>query len=335
MGQRASIHVSTVNALLDGCRNRGVSPGLVLLQVGESEELLADREARFPVSKMGDLIATISHMLHDETLGFLERPTPPGGLELWIHSCITARTLGQAIERWIRFWRMVHRDQRTEMTVDGDQVRVATVYASDDDLDRSSFITWKMFLMVRLASWLIGKPLLLDRVCFTFEEPVDREDYVDMFPTRHYFRHADNSFEFNRRFLDMPLIRPPESVPDFVRNLPHLMTVERVDHSYTARVRLMLQGAEQVDDVPLTCVAQKLNCSEDTIRRRLKAEGSAFTEIKESVRREMAIYHLHSMNTPINEIAYMLGFSEPSAFNRAFKRWTGETPGDFRRKACV
>ena len=59
-----------------------------------------------------------------------------------------------------------------------------------------------------------------------------------------------------------------------------------------------------------------LNRSEDTLRRHLKVEGSHFSEIKESVRRDQAVYHLECLKTPINQIAYMLGFSEPSAFNR-------------------
>jgi AraC-like DNA-binding protein len=96
----------------------------------------------------------------------------------------------------------------------------------------------------------------------------------------------------------------------------------------------MLQEAENVDDLPLSLVAQLLNRSEDTVRRHLKVEGSHFSEIKESVRRDRAVYHLQCLETPINQIAYMLGFSEPSSFNRAFKRWTGQTPGDYRRQVA-
>jgi len=334
VGQRTSVHISTVNAMLAGCVSRGVDPGCIMRRLGEPHHSLANPDARFPKSRIGYLIAAISQELEDETLGFLERPTPPGGLEMWLHASITSRTLREAMERWIRFWRMIHREQVTTLTVDGDRARVMTVFKDDSTLDRSAFITWLMFLMVRLASWLIGKPLLLDRVCFTFSPPADLDDYLDMFPSRHYFSHADNSFDFNRRFLDMPVAQSPDKVQDFVRSLPHLMTVQRVDHSLTARIRRMVQAAACADEVSLGLVSQDLNCSEDTIRRRLKSEGSTFSEIKESVRRDMAVYHLEYLDTSINEIAYRLGFSEPSAFNRAFKRWTGQTPGDYRRQAC-
>lgn len=332
VAQRTSVHISTINAMLAGCRRHGVSPALILRRLGEDASLLENPDARFPRNRIGDLIAAIALALNDETLGFLARPTPPGGMEMWIHASITSQTLGEAMERWIRFWRMVHHEQETTLSVDGDQARVMTVFTDHSEVDRSAFVTWLMFLMVRLASWLIGKPLLLDRLCLAFDAPADPDDYADMFPCRHYFARAYNSFDFNRRFLDMPVVQSPDAVHDLVRNLPHLMAVQRVDHSLTAEVSRMVRAAGTADEVSLGCVSRHLNCSEDTIRRRLKSEGSTFSQIRESVRRDRAVYHLESLGTPINEIAYMLGFSEPSAFNRAFKRWTGQTPGDYRRE---
>ncbi len=318
--------------MLAGCRRRGVEPGRIMERIGEPAALLADPDARFPKSRIGDLLAAIAVELQDETLGFLERATPPGGMAMWVHASITSRTLREAIERWILFWHMVHREQRTTLALDGDQARIMTVFNDASDLDRSAFVTWLMFLMVRFSSWLIGKPLLLDRLCFTFGPPADPDDFTDMFPARHYFSHTCNSVDFNRRFLDMAVVRTPDDVRAFARQLPHLMSVQRADQSMTARIRRMVQATGSAEAASLQAVAVELGVSEDTIRRRLKKEGSSFSEIRESVRRDIAVYHLESMQTSINAIADMLGFSEPSAFNRAFKRWTGQTPGDFRRE---
>jgi len=332
MGQRTSIHIRTIDSFLEGCRRKGVAPATIMERIGEPDDTLASPEGRFPVAKVGEFIAAIASELRDETLGFLERPTAPGGMELWIHACISARTLGEAIDRWIRFWRLVHHDQQTRLALDGEEARLSTVFIDDDTIDRSSFVTWEMFLMLRLAGWLIAKPLLLDRLYFTFAPPPDPDDYSDMFPARHYFGSGENCIVFNRRFLDMPVVRTADQVPDFIASLPYLMSEQRVDLSLTAQIRRMLQAAESVDELPLGAVARQLNRSEDTVRRHLKGEGSHFSEIKESVRRDRAVYHLECLKTPINQIAYMLGFSEPSAFNRAFKRWTGQTPGDYRRQ---
>jgi hypothetical protein len=84
----------------------------------------------------------------------------------------------------------VHRDQLTRLTLDGEEARLSTVFIGDAELDRSSFVTWEMFLMLRLASWLIDKPLLLDRLHFEFVTTPDPQDYNDMFPARHYLTLA-------------------------------------------------------------------------------------------------------------------------------------------------
>jgi len=148
---------------------------------------------------------------------------------------------------------------------------------------------------------------------------------------RPSFIRSINSVVFNNRFLDLPVLQTPENTPAFIKILPYFMTLSRVDDSLSGKIRRMLQSAENIDALSLKNFADLLNTSQDTVRRHLNKEGSSYTEIKESVRRDMAVYHLQRKDTSIGEIAYLLGFSEPSAFNRAFKNWTGATPGDYRR----
>ncbi len=322
----------TAACFLEGCRRRGVDTSRILSRIGVPRRALADPNGRFPIERVGVLLGTISSTLGDETLGFLERPTAPGGLEMWIHACITSRTLHEAIRRWIRYWSLIHADQRTELSVHGDEARLRTAFPPDPGFDRTGLITWEMFLMLRLASWLIGKPLLLDRLHFTFAEPADPGDYEALFPARHHFDDSENCVVFNQRFLDMPVVRTPADVPEFVRNLPHLLQVQWADRSLTAQVRRMLTATECVTELTLRDVARRFNRSESTVARRLRREGSSLSEIRESVRRDVAVYHLQCLDTPIGRITDLLGFSEPSAFTRAFKRWTGRTPGNFRRQ---
>jgi AraC-like DNA-binding protein len=77
-------------------------------------------------------------------------------------------------------------------------------------------------------------------------------------------------------------------------------------------------------------VAHRLHSSPQTLRRHLREEGSSFQELKDHLRRDLAIYHLGRDELSIQAITEQLGFSEPSAFHRAFKKWTGLTPGAYR-----
>ncbi|MFC0710415.1 helix-turn-helix domain-containing protein [Azorhizophilus paspali] len=83
----------------------------------------------------------------------------------------------------------------------------------------------------------------------------------------------------------------------------------------------------------ITRLAAKARLTERTLRRRLSAEGSRFQSIKDGMRRDMAIHYLTQPSMPISQVARQLGFSEPSAFTRAFKQWTGELPKIYRDAA--
>jgi AraC-like DNA-binding protein len=78
-------------------------------------------------------------------------------------------------------------------------------------------------------------------------------------------------------------------------------------------------------------VADMLAISPPTLRRRLAAEGRSFQALKDSVRRDAAIEELQRRDATLEQIAVRLGFSELSTFHRAFKKWTGSAPGDYRR----
>jgi AraC-like DNA-binding protein len=99
------------------------------------------------------------------------------------------------------------------------------------------------------------------------------------------------------------------------------------------RVRRILADAlaDGEGQATLAAVADKLHMSERSLQRRLADEGLKFDALLDELRRELAVRYLQDRKVAIAEVAYLLGYSEPSAFHRAFKRWTGKTPSELRQ----
>jgi AraC-like DNA-binding protein len=83
-------------------------------------------------------------------------------------------------------------------------------------------------------------------------------------------------------------------------------------------------------DASMDLIAARLSVSRQTVYRQLKAEGVTFETVLDELRHKLAVHYLSGQKTSVNETAYLVGFSEPAAFSRAFKRWTGTRPRSLR-----
>jgi AraC-like DNA-binding protein len=157
-----------------------------------------------------------------------------------------------------------------------------------------------------------------------------------MFPCDHWFEAGRNCIVFPARYLDAPVVRTPAELADFLASAPESLMRRYIEApSVASAVRRLMRRHEDVATLTLEETAGTLAMSTQTLRRRLREEGNGFQELKDSVRKESANAQLAGSARSINEIALALGFSEPSAFHRAFKKWTGLTPGAWRESAAA
>jgi AraC-like DNA-binding protein len=101
--------------------------------------------------------------------------------------------------------------------------------------------------------------------------------------------------------------------------------------STRGRVESLLTPVLHTGETGMDAVAAKMGLSRQALFRRLKGEGATFEKVLDELRRQMALHYLSGKKVSVNETAYLVGFSEPAAFSRAFKRWTGKSPSEARR----
>ncbi|MCV6627455.1 MAG: AraC family transcriptional regulator, partial [Cellvibrionaceae bacterium] len=210
---------------------------------------------------------------------------------------------------------------------EGEQAAELIANASPDKI-RTTMAVWHRF-----NCWLIGQEIPLSALNFTFDCPEEFKVLAESYPAELHFGQAENMSEFPSEYLDHPLVQNRETLYDFLRAGPyHLVVNDSAQRSLKAKVRAIL--SKDVSDAMPSAdeVASRLNLSVTTLRRKLQAENTSYQKLKDECRMEAAFHYLSCPDLNNAAIAERLGFDESSAFFRAFKKWTGVTPGDYRKQ---
>ena len=284
----------------------------------------------------------------------LNRPIPwaagigTDAFELMCHSIITCKTLGEALQRAARFDRLLYplMAYRMEPAIEEEQCRVRyRVRIQQDDnvfvpegwdrtphsgtVARASGLT----IWYALSGWLIGRSIELQAV--HIGGPYVNDDYRDglerVFNCAIEFEAEQNELVFSSDYLAQRLVHTPESLQEFLRNAIYQLIVSGSKPASTSTAIRSLIKMDFANGLPsFEQMAENLHMSESSLRRRLIKEDTSYQNIKDQVRCEIAIEHLRNDKIKINELAGMLGFTEPSSFVRSFRSWTGVTPKAYR-----
>ena len=168
---------------------------------------------------------------------------------------------------------------------------------------------------------------------FMHDEPSYRAEYERIFKSPVVFGSPWNAMKFDAGFLSLPL--PPVNGYVFGLVSAHAEALlEKLQAAKTARgqAESLLLPILHKGDVSMDTIAGKMGLGRQTLLRRLKAEGTTFETLLDELRHRMALDYLRANKVSINEIAYLVGFSDSTAFSRALKRWTGVSPRALRRE---
>jgi len=162
---------------------------------------------------------------------------------------------------------------------------------------------------------------------FTHAEPSYRAEYDRIFGVPLFFESHMNGFLIDEAILNLKLPRTNPYLSEIMsaRAEELLKSLER-SKTTRGRVENLLVPVLHTGEATVEMIASKLGISRQTLFRKLKSEGVTFEQVLDELRHQMALYYLNGKKVSVNQTAYLLGFSEPAAFSRAFKRWTGSSP---------
>ena len=328
---KGTISVSMVEEALALARARGFEALPLAEAAGIAAPMLASPKSRVSSTQYGALWAGIARALDDEFFGQDSHRMKSGSFIAMTQTALTARNGAQALARAVGFMRLVLDDLGAQIETDAQRVRLRFIEREGARPPAMFAYATYFILIYGLLCWLVGRRIPLIEARFRCAEPPAAHEYRLMFCDDMSFDQADSYVDLSPAFLELPVIQTTKSVKPFLRDAPGSFIVKyRNPGSLAARVRKMLRALPMAGWPAADQMALRLHVAEATMRRRLKQEGYTYQSIKDDLRRDIAIGELQDTDRTIADISTAVGFAEPSAFHRAFRKWTGMRPTDYR-----
>lgn len=344
------VPIRFARSLLRALEAQGYSSEEVLKSVNATVNPLEcnDEDATIDAGLYAELYRRIMDLLQDECFGLqLNRKIPAGTFRMTCLCIIHCNNLRSAIQRSGEFSDFCHEligihRKKHQPLVEEDEVATMVFEHNPWLFGRkgeenvlgiaNAMSSWR-----RLSSWLIGRNIEPIEVLFTSDEPPRSENLKALFTCPIRFNQPINGFRFASYHLDSPLIQTEDSLNEFLRTAPFQLLAKSDDdeQNIIAHMRRIVGNDFSKDFPSVTQMADALNMSVRTLRRRLKKEGLTFQQFKDNTRRQAAELYLARPELKINTVSALMGFDEPSAFHRSFKKWTEMTPGEFRARREV
>lgn len=332
MRENDTVAVYFVHTMLHALRDRPERAQALLQEAGIDEGVLDTPGARVPASAFARLWLLLIQSLGDEFFNLDSHGMPLGSFALICRGLIQEPTLEKALRQCLGNFALFLRDLRATLTVKGPRALISLQSRIDDPLTRVYAEETFLALVISLLCWLGGQRIVIDRMTLADPRPVQEGDPLLWGPNLQLGAGV-TELEFAADYLRLPVVQDLAGLKTFLRSAPQWLVIRyRNQSGLVARVYRYLREREPGQWPTLQAMAQCQGLGPSSFRRQLEREGRAYQQIKDEVRRATAFECLRATDMSIAEVAERTGFQEPSAFHRAFKKWTGESPGSYRQR---
>jgi len=320
-----SAATSLVRVVATSAAQLGADVAPLLARAGLDPRTVEDRDARVPTAAFLEIFAGASALCGQAELG----PAAAAALDAAAFGLLgfvvaSSPTLGEALGRFCRYSRLLCDELKVDVVRhDGE---VAIVYS----LDAAPHVPalFEMALTHLTTTARRGTRGLFRPSRVVFRHPAGARSLPALLRAPVEFGGVQDAVYCDPAVLDLPLRGANPALLGILESHAALVLQSLPAEDDTiARVRVTIRALLPRGEPSLDAVAGRLGVGARTLQRRLKDQGLSFRALVDDVRRECALLHLASPDVSVAEVAFSLGFSGPSAFHHAFRRWTGRSPG--------
>jgi AraC-like DNA-binding protein len=334
MLKRATLSLFFVESLFDAVEQLGLDPADLRRLMGFSPDELRVDGGRIQLAALDHFWSALRVMTGHKAMGLrLAESIRPEMWDVFAQTVGASATLGDALVRAGRFVPLLADGVDLGFNVSGGRTTVVYRGWAPGTQHRES-VELAIGIIARYARHVSDGQVRFDGVSFTHSAPADTTVHERLFGSVPAFERPANAVVADSTVLHRAIPGHDAEVcaASELAARQHLERMIRV-HSTVRRieeaVRRELEDCLRVPTIDE--VSQILGVPPRTLSRRLRAEGASFQEILDALRHHLADRYLSESRMSISEVAYALGYSDPSAFNKAFRRWTGRAPHEYRR----
>lgn len=327
----------TIKTLFNGLAKYGVKLKTIEDLTGVKPETMVNSDIRIPIKHILRLAQKAGELTGVPSIGLKLGSDPsmvyPSGIGWGIMA--NSPTILEGITQFARFTHIITEFLSIELH-QGDY-QTSIIFKVDPRTFYTPFsmeVIFSRFLTT--IQQILGKPVKPDSARFEHPKPDYVEEYYQLFGENVFFEQPESALVFPTPLLNQKISYRNEYLESFLtQHAETLMEQLASQKSFGIQVRQVIVNQLYTGQVDVEMVSQSLQISRSTLFRKLREENLTFKEILKETRRELAKDYLKDNNFSIAEIAFLLGFSDPSAFNRAFKKWERTSPIQFRKKEIL
>ena len=311
-------------------RSLGIEPSPLLAEFGLQESFFDDPENTLSTTMGGRLLGRCVERTGCEHFGLLvgERSgaSSLGALGFLMQS---SKTVGDALAAFVRQFEVHDRGGSVWVDADGGFSTLGYTLFDAEVESLDQIMACAIAIGANILRSLGGPQWRPHQVLFAFSRPRNVEPYRRFFGVRPRFDAERTGIVFPTRLLRAPIPSADLLLHKLMEERVRELTLTK-EGGVAAQVRRILRTMVASPNCSVGAVADRMGMHVRKLNRELAAEGTSFLEMREEARHELACQLLESTRTPASEIATILGYSDPASFTRAFQRWTGTTPTQWR-----
>jgi AraC-like DNA-binding protein len=326
------ISVAATTGLIEAIGSAGADPDQVLRALELDRAVLSNAEGFIPCSTFARLLEEAARATGDPCFGlrYGERFNVKNIGPL-AYVVLNSPTVARADEHVARYLKLYNQAAKVFFTVEEQRAYLQYVLVDLGLETPRQQNEYSMAIRLNTIRMMVGSQWAPLEVRFAHEAPEQISEHLRIFRAPVLFGYPANAFVIEREFLERQIPAADQRLYQIMkRYLERVLAEIPQEDGVLASVRRAIAESMREGDPNLTRVAKKMAMSPRTLQRQLKEQGMEFKQLVDDTRRRFALSYLKNRRNTLTEIAFLLGYSEASAFNRAFKRWTGSTPLTYR-----